>query len=74
LAADFKAAAAWDHDIEQEKYRRLFARQGQHLVAGNSDAYGESCQLQMVAHQVADVGIIFKDDYILLHQIVGAFA
>ena len=65
LAANFKAAVPGNHDVEQKEDRRLLARLRQHFVAGNAKAHVESGQLQMVSDQVADVGIVFKNNDVL---------
>src|SRR6478672_1225767 len=52
LAADFKAAVTWNHDVQQEESRRILTCQGQYFVAGNAKAHVEPGQLQVVAHQV----------------------
>lgn len=66
LAADFKTAVAGNHDVEQKENRRLLACLGQHFVARNTKAHIEPSRLQVVADQVADVRIVFKNKDILL--------
>src|ERR1700731_2425132 len=61
LTADFKAAVPGYHDVEQKEDWSMLARQRQYFVAGNADAHIEPGQLQMMAYQVADVRIVFKN-------------
>ena len=65
LAADFKAAVSGNHDVQQKEGRRLLASLRQHVVAGNTKADIESGRLQMMADQVGDVGIVFKNNNVL---------
>jgi len=65
LAADFKAAVSGNHDVQQKEGRRLLARLRQHVVAGNTKADIEPGCLQMMADQVGDVGIVFKNNNVL---------
>ena len=65
LAANFKAAVSGNHDVEQKEDRRLLARLRQHFVAGKAKAHVESSRLQVMANQIADVRIVFKNNDVL---------
>jgi hypothetical protein len=65
LATDFKAAVSGNHDVQQKEGRRLLARLRQHVVAGNTKADIEPGGLQVMADQVGDVGIVFKNNDVL---------
>ena len=68
LAADFKAAMSGNHDVQQKENRRLLARLRQYFVAGDAKPHGESGSLQVMADQVADVGIVFKNNDVLFQM------
>jgi hypothetical protein len=65
LAANFKAAMSGNHDVEQKEGGRLLARLRQHVVAGNAKAHVKSGCLQVVADQIANVRIVFKNNDVL---------
>src|SRR6476646_5989400 len=74
LPADFKAALARDHDVQEKEGRRMLARQRHDLVACNTDTDIESGQLQVVADQITYVRIVFKHNNVLFHQLAMPFA
>jgi hypothetical protein len=74
LPADFKAAVARDHDVQEKEGRRILARQRHDLIACNTDADIESGQLQVVADQIAYVRIVFEHNNVLFHQLRTPFA
>ena len=73
LAADFKAAMSGNHDVEQKKGRRLLARLWQHFVPGDAEAYVESGRLQVMADQIANVRIVFKNNDVLFQMSSSGF-
>ena len=68
LAADFKAAMPGNHDVEQKKRRRLLACLWQHFVPGSAESHVESGCLQVMADQIADVRIVFKNNDVLFQM------
>ena len=66
LAADFKTAVAGNHDVEQKENRRLLTRLGQYFVTRNTKAHTKPSRLQVVADQVANVRVVFKNNDVLL--------
>ncbi len=69
LAADFKAAVSGNHDVEQKEDGRLLARLGQNFVTRSTKAHVESGRLQVVADQVANVQIVFKNNNVLFQWV-----
>ena len=65
LAANFKAAVAGNHDIQQKENRWILARLGQHFITGNTKTHIEPGHLQVVADQIANVRIVFENKDIL---------
>jgi hypothetical protein len=46
----------------------MLARQGQHFVARSAKAHDESSQFQVVADQVADIRVVFKNNDVLFQR------
>src|SRR5438309_1635728 len=69
LAANFKAAVPGNHDVQQKEDWRLLARLRQHFVPGNAKAHVEPGRLQVMAHQIADIRIVFKNKDVLFQVI-----